>query len=209
MTNPPAPGEQTARDAFARSYASGRKRWNLENVIVTYSKSNGRGSTPIESWTATCNGTRPLTMSGNYPNVALNLAAVDCGVGRKPRELDNVAFIGADMSYEARHIPAYPSEPNQFRLNLRGFNSFGVFRWTSTSSLNANAKDRVAFFDFVGEEADPVERRDTSNHFLSVAIERDATTPTRARLRVNYTLDRFLRSESSDVVITADLAPIR
>lgn len=195
--------ETVAKDAFLKTLAAGSKKWNLKNVVVDYVKSDGRGGAAKEKWTANCSSPNPATLDGTYPSVTLNLGAFDCGSAHQPSELTDLQLITGNMVYSATHIPAYPSEPNQFRLSLQSINNYGYFNWKSQSSLNALTKDHAVFLDFLGEQKGDIGWQDDKNHFIQMSFQRAADGT--EKLSLDYTLDANGRQESTEINIKADL----
>lgn len=195
--------EDVAKASFLKTFASGQKKWSLKNVVVDYVKSNGRGGAVKEKWSAKCTVSRPVTLNGAYPNLSFSLSGFDCGSSHSPSEFTYLQLITSNMVYTAHHIPAYPSEPNQFRLSLQSINNYGYFKWQSYSALNALTKDRVVFLDFIGEQKGDIDWRGNKNHFIQMSFQQSDDGRSE-KLTMDYTLDEN-SGASTEINIKADL----
>lgn len=193
--------QDSAAESFTKTLAHGEKTWTLNNVKVRYSKREGRGGREITTWNSACTAKNRTRMVGEYPNVTLHLSGFDCG-SKTETELNYLQLLTTQLQYSAHHIPALPSDPNQFRLVYqRSTGSF--FKWKKTNSLNALTRENVATFDFTGEEVSRFGPRDQRHHFFQVTF---ATTNDK-KVELFYIFDNWGSNESVEINVTADLAP--
>jgi hypothetical protein len=107
-----------------------------------------------KQWTASCGGGEVMTLLGNYPHVLFTLATIVCPHPESAHELKMLSYITNELAYTARHIPAYPSEPDQFHLVAEKAGQDFLIKWKEMNSLNANLKTQTVFLDFHGRAID-------------------------------------------------------
>jgi len=199
--NDAGPDIQVTKEAFSKTLASGLKRWALKNVVVEYEKSVNNISKG--KWTANCSASGPVSLAGEYPTVSWKSTSLDCG-SHQPSELNKLYFVTRNLFYGAVHIPAYPAEPNQFRLDFESINSGALINWDKQQSLNAHMKDRVVLMDFLGQERGDFGWRDQKNHFVQLNIKQGDDGKSE-KMIVNYNLDTPGQKEAVVIRVTADL----
>lgn len=195
--------ETVAKASFLKTLASGDKKLNLKNVVVEFTKSNTKNGAAREQWTANCTSSGQVILKGAYPNLTARIGGFDCGPAHKPMELTYLQLITANLVYTLRHIPAYPSEPNQFRLHLQN-SPLVYFKWKSQGSLNSNVKDRVVYMDFLGEENSDLGWQYDSNHFVQIAFKQSEDGKSET-LNLEYNYDQGGRQQSTEIKIKADV----
>lgn len=198
-----ASDETVAKESFLKTLASGDKKLNLKNVVVEYTKSNTKNGTVKEKWTSNCTASRQVTLKGSYPNLTASIGGFDCGTIHTPTELTYLQLITENLAYTLRHIPAYPTEPNQFRLILQN-NGSVYFKWKSLESLNAIIKDHGVYMDFLGEQKGDLGWQDDSNHFVQVTYKQSEDGKSET-LNLEYNYDQYGKQESTEVKIKADV----
>ena len=191
---------QAPKLAFLNTFSSGEHHWMAKNIEMTYSKLDLRGTTQ-ESWKTSCTSTGETSVVGSYPGVQLKVGGFACA-RPAPHEFSQLQLILHKLNYTVRYIPAFPSEPNQFAMSLSD-TAAPYFRWKSQRSLNALTKENVAFFDFVGEENGLMGWEDSSDHYLSVSITRDAGGF--VKMVIDYDYLGKMPIKHVDMKLTADL----
>ncbi len=198
-----AAAESIAKESFSETLANGDKKLNLINVVVEYVRSDTKDNTVREQWTADCVAAGQFNIKGEYPNLNVGFGGFDCGSTHSPNELDHLHFLIRSLSYSAHHIPAYPSEPNQFQLNLQNVDS-SFFNWNSFRSLNANVKDRVVDLDFLGEERGELGRGYEANHFVQITYKQSDDLKSES-IKIQYDYDQISQQEKTEIKIKADV----
>jgi hypothetical protein len=196
--------DATARDAFSKTLVAGDREWTMKNVVVNYVKRESSSNKVDSSWTVNC-GDNNARITGRYPSVSLQMSPFSCGNENHPFELSQLEMITRYLSYTAKHIPAYPVEPNQFRLILQGSDN-SHFHFSSQESLNAIVKSNAVMFDFLGIEEDEIALGSNrkSNYFAEITFLGEQNGALN-RMTVSYDEDSAVRNQSVHIQISADL----
>ena len=197
--------ETLAKESFLKTLSSGDNKWNLKNIVVEYSKGEGKSST--EQWKENCTTTAKAGIKGSYPTITVSLGGFDCGTTHNSSELTKLQLITSNLVYSARHIPAYPSEPNQFLLDLQPNNSVYLI-WKSTKSVNANLKNHSVYLDFLGKEKDPMSLGTNDSYFIEIVFKQseDGNSET---LNIVYSHTLTGSVGSVDIKIKADIMRVK
>lgn len=195
--DPQVEDTSVAQASFLKTIVSGSRSWNLNSVTLQYTKREQSSAKILEEWTTDCKPNQ-ARVEGSYPSVSLHIPAFDCGLRNKPIELLYLELITADIGYRASHIPAYPSEPNQFSLALAN-DAGGELSWDSLKSLNAHTTDRALYADLLGERDGNLMGGYRSMHFLAITMQNPGG------FEIDYTVDTDLGQSRTEVKIRADL----
>ena len=196
--------EQDAQDAFLKTYAAGTKSLILKNIVVQYIKTSDFPKQVLEKWTGNCSLKEPVILEGKNLIMTSRIGEFDCGAAHKTKMFTSLRFLAGNLRYRADYIPAFPSEPNQFRLSyLSGVSSY--FKWVSIGSLNALTKDHTIFMDLTGEEKKDILDPDSAGAYHYVTISFDQNTENKPnKFILSYSLRNNAKREETQLSMTAD-----
>ena len=198
-----ADDETIAKDAFVKTLASGTKNIELSNINVELVKSSPKHPDADVSWKANCTTSALMTLNGDYPKVNASFGKFDCGSKYNAPELSYLSMITRTLEYSLHHIPAYPTEPNQFRLQLETM-STPYLQWKSIESLNSLTKDHVVSMDFMGMQKGNPDWKQDANHFVQISYVQ-SDDGKHETLYIEYRFDKVQRDEHTIIKIKADL----
>lgn len=190
-----------ASDSFLKTFAAGKNTWKFSavNLDLKTTAANGKST----SVSTQCSSDA-VALTGTYPNVVFRLGTLNCNTKDEPVGLTLVKIFANSLDYNATHIPAGESDPNQFRLTLKGLPAYLSFK--DAQSLNSLTRDNTVFMDLVAEERDPVLRGSTY-YYMTVNLSKGQNSA-KDSLHIALTIDDYTSGsggKKTEVLLTTEL----
>lgn len=197
------PAASPEEESFRRAFSLATAPRTFVRTEVVLRQSSLITDDTLENWAASCAGS--VALSAEFPIVRFGLGALSCEGSELPPAVVRLLALVKNFEYSAKHLPALPDHPDQFRLDLDVDKIAGRARWEEARSLNSVARPGILSFDFSGAEARSNEFDAGTHVWLAATIQQVEGGET---LEVEYVFDDFDRREKTTIRLKTKLEAV-